>query len=219
VHAAHPQSSLPRRFRRDRAPRLRTRRRRGAARDHHGRDFTGKWIADQEKRGQTPKQGALNIYVTSCMKVNDAACTSAGFEKMVSYYPNPDAWANLMQAALFSIWHLVWPVKAYMSGDASAATAFAQAGVLLSGSFIAGLVFGYLFWRTGSLYAPMIAHFLNNVLNSLLQIQGTDGTLQPAVALSVVVVIAMVPLALAVGPIARRLGLPGLQLGWGLTVR
>jgi tetratricopeptide (TPR) repeat protein len=62
------------------------------------RDFTGKWIADQEKRGQTPKQNALNMYVTSCMKVNDAACTSAGFEKMVSYYPNPDAWANLMQA-------------------------------------------------------------------------------------------------------------------------
>jgi hypothetical protein len=62
------------------------------------RDFTGKWIADQEKRGQTPKENALNIYLTSCMKVNDAACTSAGFEKMVSYYPNPDAWANLMQA-------------------------------------------------------------------------------------------------------------------------
>jgi membrane protease YdiL (CAAX protease family) len=127
--------------------------------------------------------------------------------------------ANLLQAALFSIWHLVWPVKAWLSGDASAATAFAQAGVLLSGAFIAGLVFGYLFWRTGSLYAPMIAHFVNNMLNNLLHVQGAEGTLQPAVALSVVVVVAMVPLALAVGPIARRLGLPGLQPGWGLTVR
>jgi len=64
----------------------------------NGRDFTGKWIADQEKRGQTPKQGALNIYLTSCMKLKDEACTSAGFEKLVSYYPNPDAWANLMQS-------------------------------------------------------------------------------------------------------------------------
>lgn len=62
------------------------------------RDFTGKWISDQEKRGQTPKQNALNMYVTSCMKLNDAACTSTAFEKLVSYYPNPDAWANLMQA-------------------------------------------------------------------------------------------------------------------------
>jgi hypothetical protein len=64
----------------------------------NARDFTGKWIADQEKRGQTPKQNALNIYLTSCMKLNDAACTSTGFEKTVSYYPNPDAWANLMQS-------------------------------------------------------------------------------------------------------------------------
>lgn len=62
------------------------------------RDFTGKWIADQEKRGQAPKQNALDMYVTACMKLNDAACTSTGFEKLVSYYPNPDAWANLMQA-------------------------------------------------------------------------------------------------------------------------
>lgn len=62
------------------------------------RDFTGKWIADQEKRGQTPKQNALNMYVTACMKLSDAACTSSAFEKLVSYYPNPDAWANLMQA-------------------------------------------------------------------------------------------------------------------------
>ena len=64
----------------------------------NARDFTGRWIADQEKRGQIPKQNALNIYLTSCMKLNDAACTSAGFEKTVSYYPNPDAWANLMQS-------------------------------------------------------------------------------------------------------------------------
>jgi Tetratricopeptide repeat len=64
----------------------------------NARDFTSKWIADQEKRGQTPKQNALNIYLTSCMKLNDSACTSSGFEKLVSYYPNPDAWANLMQS-------------------------------------------------------------------------------------------------------------------------
>jgi tetratricopeptide (TPR) repeat protein len=64
----------------------------------NARDFTGKWIADQEKRGQTPKQNVLNMYVTSCMKLKDEACTGKGFEKVVSYYPNPDAWANLMQA-------------------------------------------------------------------------------------------------------------------------
>lgn len=122
--------------------------------------------------------------------------------------------ANLLQAGLFSAWHLVWPIKAYLSGDASGADAFAQACLLLSGAFIAGLVFGYLFWRTGSLWAPMIAHFLNNTMHNLLQIQGADGTLQPAVLLSVVVVAALALLAFAVEPVARRLALPHLR-PWG----
>jgi membrane protease YdiL (CAAX protease family) len=125
------------------------------------------------------------------------------------------ATANLLQAGLFSAWHLVWPIKAYLSGDASAGDAFAQAGLLLSGALIAGLVFGYLFWRTGSLWAPMIAHFLNNTFHNLLHIQSADGTLQPAIALSVVAVVAMALLALAVGPFARRLALPHLR-AWGV---
>lgn len=64
----------------------------------NAKDFTGKWIADQERRGQTPRENALNIYLTSCLKLKDEACTTQGFEKLVSYYPNPDAWANLMDS-------------------------------------------------------------------------------------------------------------------------
>jgi tetratricopeptide (TPR) repeat protein len=62
------------------------------------KDFTGRWIADQERRGQKPRENALNIYLTSCLKLKDEACTTQGFEKLVSYYPNPDAWANLMDS-------------------------------------------------------------------------------------------------------------------------
>lgn len=62
------------------------------------KDFTGKLIADQERRGQKPRENALNIYLTSCLKLKDEACTTQGFEKLVSYYPNPDAWANLMDS-------------------------------------------------------------------------------------------------------------------------
>jgi hypothetical protein len=89
------------------------------------RDFAGRWIADQEKRGQTPKQNALDMYVTACMKLNDAACTSTGFEKLVSYYPNPDAWANLMQAlfkasdeaSMLQTYRLATEVGAMRNGD------------------------------------------------------------------------------------------------------
>ena len=118
--------------------------------------------------------------------------------------------ANLLQASLFAAWHLVWPIKAYLIGDVSAASAFAQAGLLLTGTFVAGLVYGYLFWRTSSLWAPCMAHFLNNTILNLVQLQAPGGDLQPAIVLSVVVVIAMAVLAFAVNPISRRLALPRL---------
>lgn len=106
--------------------------------------------------------------------------------------------ANLLQASLFAAWHLVWPLKAYLNGDVSAA----------------GLVYGYLFWRTGSLWAPGIAHFLNNMTLNLVQVQTAGGELQPALVMSVVVVVAMAFLAFTVEPFARRLALPHLR-PWG----
>lgn len=126
--------------------------------------------------------------------------------------------ANLLQASVFAAWHLVWPIKAYLIGDASAAEALAQGCLLLSGAFIAGLVFGYLFWRTDSLWAPMIAHFLNNTTHNLFQVQTAGVAMQPAVIMSVAVVVAMAILAFAVAPIATRLTLPHL-LPWGVGAR
>ena len=122
--------------------------------------------------------------------------------------------ANLLQASLFAAWHLVWPIKAFLTGDVSANGALAQAGLLLLGTFVAGLVYGYLFWRTGSLWAPLIAHFLNNTVLNLVQIQTLNGDLQPAVVLSVVVVVAMAVLTVALEPLARRLVLSHLR-PWG----
>jgi membrane protease YdiL (CAAX protease family) len=115
--------------------------------------------------------------------------------------------ANLLQAALFAAWHLVWPLEAYLSGEVSAAGAAAQVASLLLGSFVAGLVYGFLFWRTDSLWASWIAHFLNNTTLNLVQVRGSSGELQPAMVMSVVAVIALVFLALAIDPIAKRLKL------------
>lgn len=121
------------------------------------------------------------------------------------------ATANLLQAALFAAWHLVWPLKAYLDGEASAAGAVAQAGLLLLGTFVAALVYGLLFWRTGSLWAPWAAHFLNNTILNLVQVHTATGELQPPLVLSIVVVIVLALLAFAVGPVAKRLALPTLQ--------
>jgi membrane protease YdiL (CAAX protease family) len=119
--------------------------------------------------------------------------------------------ANMLQAALFAAWHLVWPLKAYLAGDTSAAGILAQTATLLLGTFVAGLVYGYLFWRTDSLWAPWIAHFLNNTTLNLIQVRTATGELQPALVMSIVVVIALALLAFAVRPIADRLRLPRLQ--------
>ncbi|MFZ9478484.1 MAG: hypothetical protein ACO29T_06225 [Steroidobacteraceae bacterium] len=91
----------------------------------NARDFVGGWIRDQEKRGQRPKENAIQIYVTSCMRLKDEACTAAGFEKLVTYYPNPAGWANLMQslfearndAAAFNAYRLATDVGAMRRAD------------------------------------------------------------------------------------------------------
>ena len=94
--------------------------------DYKGaRTFVGDWIRDQERRGQRPRENAIQIYVTSCMRLKDDACTSAGFEKLVTYYPKPEGWANLMQAlfrtrseaAAFNAYRLATEVGAMRTSD------------------------------------------------------------------------------------------------------
>lgn len=91
----------------------------------NAREFVGNWIKDQERRGQRPRENAIQIYVTSCMRLKDEACTAAGFEKLVTYYPNPAGWANLMQTlfasrnevAAFNAYRLATDVGAMRTGD------------------------------------------------------------------------------------------------------
>jgi membrane protease YdiL (CAAX protease family) len=120
--------------------------------------------------------------------------------------------ANVLQATLFAAWHIVWPLKAYLTGDAPTVGVLAQTGTLLLGTFVAGLVYGYLYWRTDSLWAPWITHFLNSTTLNLVQVRAMTGELQPALVMSVVVVIALACLAFATEPIAKRLTLPHLRL-------
>lgn len=62
------------------------------------RDFVRDWMRGQERRGQRPRENAIQIYLTSCINLKDEACQTEGFEKLVTYYPNPESWQNLMQS-------------------------------------------------------------------------------------------------------------------------
>ena len=45
-----------------------------------------------------PKENQLLLIQAACSKVNDNACVSRVFEKLVVYYPKPEYWQNLMVA-------------------------------------------------------------------------------------------------------------------------
>lgn len=70
--------------------------------------------------------------------------------------------ANLLQAVLFGLWHFVWPLKTFLQGRATAATSLGMGLMYLAASGIIGLLYGYMFLRTGNLWASWIAHTLHN---------------------------------------------------------
>src|SRR3984885_14634281 len=54
-------------------------------------------IVDGEiKAGEKPTNESLRIIFSSCQKVNDDACQMRTMEKLVTYYPSPENWGNLL---------------------------------------------------------------------------------------------------------------------------
>jgi len=48
------------------------------------------------KAGRTPKDQSLQLIMSSCVKTDDSACTTKALEKLVTYYPKPDYWKDLL---------------------------------------------------------------------------------------------------------------------------
>jgi membrane protease YdiL (CAAX protease family) len=85
-------------------------------------------------------------------------------------------WANVLQAFLFGIWHLPWVLKWMQTGRIEeqggiAAAAFGQFMPML----LIGLVWGYFYLKTGSLWVGWVFHFLNNTVFNLLHITTVNG--------------------------------------------
>jgi uncharacterized protein len=79
--------------------------------------------------------------------------------------------ANGLQAFLFGLAHLVFPFHSWISGQATVGQAVAEAATLLVFTTIGGLVFGYLYYRTGSLWTAVFAHLLDNIIGFFFHIQ------------------------------------------------
>jgi tetratricopeptide (TPR) repeat protein len=56
-------------------------------------------IADAAiKAGQTPSNETLMLIYSACAKMQDEACQTKAMEKVVTYYPKPESWAQLLYA-------------------------------------------------------------------------------------------------------------------------
>jgi len=91
--------------------------------------------------------------------------------------------ANLLQATFFAVWHLVQPIKHYQTGQADLMGALMESGVIFISSGIIGLVFGYLYLKTNSLWTPWIAHTINNTVLNFVYIK-MGGELYPLLSIS-----------------------------------
>ena len=79
------------------------------------------------------------------------------------------------QAALFAGWHLVWPLKHFLTGEADSGQAIFEAVGLLISTGIGGLVFGWLYYKTNSIWSAFLAHFINNTILNIVFIQTANG--------------------------------------------
>jgi membrane protease YdiL (CAAX protease family) len=78
--------------------------------------------------------------------------------------------ANLLQATLFGLWHLVRPAQSFAAGwrDASSAALFGLEYAAATG--IQGCVWGYLYLKTNTLWAPWFAHTIANLILTLVAV-------------------------------------------------
>jgi membrane protease YdiL (CAAX protease family) len=78
--------------------------------------------------------------------------------------------ANLLQGFLFGLWHVVWPINSYLGGLISAGAAIGWSIEYALSSMTIGLLFGYMFLKTGSLISPILLHFFVNLLSGYVSI-------------------------------------------------
>ena len=121
--------------------------------------------------------------------------------------------ANVLQAILFGCAHLVFPLSSWISGHTTAGQAAAEAAVLLVFTTIGGLVFGYLYYRTASLWTAVFAHLIDNSSVLFFHIQ-TANSVRAEADMLPLASIGFIALMLLAWIVAKRCHLPPLK-PWG----
>lgn len=86
-----------------------------------------------------------------------------------------DLWTALAASAfLFGLWHLPWAVRAFLDKSNETPLAWLVTANFLP-QMLLGLVWGYLFVRTGNLWGPWLAHTLTNSAVNFVHVRGAAG--------------------------------------------
>jgi membrane protease YdiL (CAAX protease family) len=121
--------------------------------------------------------------------------------------------ANVLQAFLFGLAHLVWPLSSWARGQATPEEAITEAASLLIFTTVGGLVFGYLYYRTGSLWTAVFAHLIDNVIGLFFHIQ-TVSRLNAETDILMLASLGLIALVILAWSVAKRSHLPTLK-PWG----
>ena len=82
---------------------------------------------------------------------------------------------NILQAFLFGIWHITWPIKDFLDGDLSFGGLILQSTMATLSAFLVALIWGYMYFKTASLLAPLICHYFFNSTLNLITFVSTSG--------------------------------------------
>ena len=87
------------------------------------------------------------------------------FERRYSFWPSA-----IFASLLFGLWHCVGPIRSFTEGDSNRMQLIMNLLILIGSSTLIGLKYAMLSKITGSLYAGMADHFVNNTIINILHV-------------------------------------------------
>ena len=92
------------------------------------------------------------------------------FESRYRFLP-----AAAISSVMFGLWHCVGPLRSFTDGTSNGIQFAVNLAVLVLTSAVVGFKYALLAKMTGSLYAGMADHFVNNTIVNVLHVMGASG--------------------------------------------
>lgn len=124
--------------------------------------------------------------------------------------------ALLASALLFGVWHLPWALKSFLDEENAEPIASLLIANFLPQALL-GIVWGYLYLRTGNLWGSWAAHTLTNSALNFLHVQSAEGTDAALPTRMITFTLVMLLGLLAIWWLSRTWNLPSVA-PWGTGV-